>query len=166
MTKNKTEIKAEPGKQELTITREFNASREIVFRAFTEPELVAQWLGPRILVTKIEAYDAKTTGNYRFTQFAPDGARHVFNGVFHLVVQPEFIIRTFEYEGLPERGHVSLETVRLKAIAEQRTLAVTHCVFQTIADRDGIIAAGMERGVLESYDRLDDLFISGKGIKP
>lgn len=154
--KNKTQFQIEPGKQELTITREFEAPRELVFRAHAEPELVAQWLGPRELEMEVEAYEARTGGRYRFIHSAPRG-KFIFNGVFHWVDSPALMVRTFEYEGLPERGHVSLETLRFESLPGGRTRVTTHCVFQSTRDRDWMIESGMEGGVLEGHERLDEL---------
>ena len=156
-TKNRTQIIAEPGKQDLVITREFDAPRELVFRAFTEPELLIQWLGPRRLTMTIDRLEPKNGGSWRFVHKDQDGNEYGFHGVHHEVTPPEKIIRTFEFEGLPERGHVSLETVRFEEVAGGRTLHTVQAVFQSVADRDGMLQAGMEEGVNESHDRLDEL---------
>lgn len=157
MTKNKTTITAEPGKQELFITREFDAPRELVFKAFTDPELYVQWLGPRGFTTKLETFEPRSGGSWRFIQKDESGNEYAFHGVNHEVLPPERIIDTFEFEGLPEKGHVLLETARFEELSGNRTKLVSQSVFQSVADRDGMLQSGMEEGVNDSYDRLDEL---------
>jgi len=161
MTKNKTTIVAEKGKQELFITREFDAPRELVFQAFSDPELIVEWLGPRNLKTRIDKLDNCTHGSYRFVNIDSNGNEFGFNGVMHEVAAPERLIRTFEFEGLPERGHVSLETATFEALPGERTRLRVQSVFKSVADRDGMVQSGMERGVVESYERLDELIEKG-----
>ena len=156
--KNQTKITAEKGVQELFITREFNAPRELVFRAFNEPELLLQWLGGWAMTMKIDHIDSRTGGSYRFIHCTATGQEFSFNGVIHDVTAPERIIRTFEFEGLPERGHVSLETATFEALPDNRTKLTIQSVFKSVADRDGMVAAGMEHGVVGSHQRLDELF--------
>ena len=154
--KNKTKIVAEPGKQELFITREFDAPCELVFKAHTDPNLFVQWLGPRDLTTTLETFEPVSGGRYRFIQKDKDGNEYGFHGVFH-EVSPERVIQTFEFEGLPESGHVTLETMTLEALPNGRTRLTAHSVFQSVSDRDGMVQAGMERGVNEGYERLDEI---------
>ncbi|MCA9970373.1 MAG: SRPBCC family protein [Anaerolineales bacterium] len=153
--KNQTTITAEPNKQELFITREFDAPRERVFRAYTDPELYVQWLGPHGYEMNLEIFEPHSGGRWRYTHADPDGGEHGFHGVFHEVLAPERIIQTFEYEGLPESGHVILETMWLEALPDGRTRITAQSVFQTVADRDGMIQSGMEQGVVEGFERLD-----------
>ncbi len=157
MTKNKTTITAEPGKQELFITREFDALRELVFKAFTDPKLYVQWLGPRGFTTTLETFEPRSGGSWRFIQKDAEGNEYAFHGVNHEVLPPERIIDTFEFEGLPEKGHVLLETARFEELPGNRTKLVSQSVFQSVADRDGMLQSGMEEGVNDSYDRLDEL---------
>lgn len=158
-TKNETTITAEPGKQELFITREFDAPRELVFKAFTDPELLVQWLGPRKLTMRIDKWDARNGGAYRYIHTDSDGNDYGFHGSIHELLAPERIIQTFEFEGLPETGHVTLETTRFVELLGGRTRVITQSVFQSVADRDGMIQSGMEWGIRESHERLDELFI-------
>lgn len=157
MAKNKTTITAEPGKQELFITRELDAPRELVFKAFTDPELYAQWLGPRGYTTTFEKFEPRSGGSWRFIQKDAEGNEFVFHGVNHEVLSPERIIGTFEFEGLPEKGHVLLETSRFEELPNNRTKLVSQSIFQSVADRDGMLQSGMEEGINDSYDRLDEL---------
>lgn len=156
MSKNKTTITAEPGKQELFVTREFDAPRHLVFKAHTEPELFARWIGPRDLNTTLETFEPVRGGKWRFIQKDQEGNEFGFHGVFH-EVSPERIIQTFEFEGLPESGHVILETLRLEDLPNDRTRLTTQSIFQSVTDRDGMIQAGMEYGLNQGYEQLDEI---------
>lgn len=155
--KNKITITAEPGKQELFITREFDAPRELVFKAHTDPELYAQWLGPRDLTTTFETFEPVSGGRWCFVQRDPNGNEFRFHGVTHDVTPPERIIGTFEFDGLPESGHVLLETTTFESLPGGRSRIKTHSVYQSVEDRDGMVAAGMEVGVVEGYEHLDEI---------
>ena len=157
MANNKTKIIAEPGKQEFFIIREFNAPRELVFKAFTDPELYVQWIGPRELETHLETFESKNGGSWRYIQKDPEGNEFAFHGVNHEVTAPERIIGTFEFEGLPEKGHVILQTAKFEALPGDRTKLTSQSVFQSVEDRDGMLMSGMEEGVNDSYNRLDEL---------
>jgi uncharacterized protein YndB with AHSA1/START domain len=156
-SKNQTVIIAEPGKQELFVTREFDAPRQLVFRAFTDPELYVQWLGPRDLTMSLETFEPTSGGRWRYIQKDKGGNEFGFHGVHHEVLAPERIIATFEFEGLPESGHVLLETTRFEALPGGRTRITSQSVFQTVEDRDGMVQAGMESGTVDSYARLDEI---------
>ena len=157
ITKYQTKISAEPGKQELFITREFDAPRELVFRAFTDAELYLQWFGPRNLTNRLEVFEPTSGGRWRCIQRDEHGNEFAFRGVNHEVLAPERIIGTFEFEGLPESGHVILETSRFEALPGGRTRLTSQSVFQSVEDRDGMIQSGMESGTVESYERLDEI---------
>lgn len=157
LTRNRTTINVEAGRQDLFITREFDAPRDLVFRAHTDPNLLPQWMGPRRLAMRLETFDPRGGGRWRFISKDTDGSEYGFHGVFHEVTAPERIIQTFEFEGLPETGHVMLETLRLEALPGNRTRLVAQSVFQSSADRDGMVQSGMETGVNEGYERLDEL---------
>lgn len=154
---NNTMVKVEPGKQELFIYREFEAPRDLVFKTFTDPQLVSQWMTPCNMTLHIDQFDSVEGGVYRFTHTDPTGGKHSFRGVVHEVCAPERVIRTFEYLNLPDRGHVLLDTLQFEALPGNRTRITIHSVFQSVGDRDGMVHAGMENGVRESYQLLDDL---------
>ena len=154
---NKTTITVEPGKLDLHITREFDAPRELVFKAFIDPKLYVNWFGPRNLTTTFETFEPKNGGRWRAIQKDKDGHEFAFHGVNHEVLAPERIIGTFEFEGLPEAGHVMLETTRFEALPGGRTRITSQSVFQSVEDRDGMVQAGMETGVVEGYERLDEI---------
>jgi uncharacterized protein YndB with AHSA1/START domain len=153
---NKTTVTAEPGKQELFIVREFDAPRELVFKAHTDPDLYVQWVGPRDLTMTIDKWEPRNGGSYKFTH-ERDGHKYSFFGVNHEILAPERIIGTFEFDGLPERGHVILGTTKFEELPDGRSRVVHQSVFQSVVDRDGMIQSGMERGVNDGYEKLDDL---------
>jgi uncharacterized protein YndB with AHSA1/START domain len=150
----KAQIIADPGTQQITIEREFDASPELLYRAWTDPDLLVQWLGPRDYTMKIDHYDARDGGSWRYTHTDPEGNEYGFHGVFHGTPSVNGMVQTFEFEGAP--GHVSLDSLTF----EQRggkTLVRTNSVFQSVEARDAMIESGMEYGVHDSYARLDDL---------
>ena len=157
MANNRIKITAESGKQELFIEREFDAPRELVFKAFTDADLYKHWIGPRELTTNIETFESKNGGSWRYIQKDPEGNEFAFHGVNHEVLAPERIIGTFEFEGLPETGHVILERAIFEILPGDRTKLTSQSVFLTIEDRDGMLQSGMEEGVTDSYNRLDEL---------
>ncbi len=160
MTTAKTEnrMTVEPGTQEVVLTWTFDAPRRLVFQAYTDPQMIVNWWGPRELTTTVERLDAKSGGGWRFVQRDPDGNVHAFHGVFHEVLPPQRIVRTFEYEGTP--GRVVLETVLLEEM-NGRTNLTNHSLFQSVVDRDQMVDAGMERGALDSMERLTELIAPG-----
>lgn len=162
--KNKTTITAEPGKQDLYITREFDAPRALVFRAHTDPKLFVQWLGPRGYEMKLETFEPVSGGRYRYIHKDQAGNEFYFHGVFHEMSE-ERMIQTFEFEGLPEPGHVSLDSMRLESLPGGRTKITIHSVFQSVSDRDGMIQSGMERGVNDGHERLDELLEKLQKVK-
>src|SRR2546430_17694443 len=107
MARNKTQVTAEPGKQELFIAREFDAPRVLVFKAFTDPKLYVQWLGPRKYKMNLEKFEPRSGGMWRYTHTEEKGNSFGFYGVKHESLPPERLIRTFEFEGVPAKGHLS-----------------------------------------------------------
>ncbi|HET9909268.1 MAG TPA: SRPBCC family protein [Anaerolineales bacterium] len=158
-SKNKTTILVEPGKQELSITREFDAPRELVYKAHIDPDLYVQWLGPRGYEMILETFEPHSGGRYRYIHRDKNGGEFGFHGVFHEISE-DLMIQTFEFEGLPERGHVVLDTMKLEELPGGRTRATIQSVYQSVADRDGMVQSGMEHGVNEGYERLDELLAS------
>jgi uncharacterized protein YndB with AHSA1/START domain len=156
---NQTKVTANPGGREVIIEREFDAPRDKVWQAWTNPELIKQWLGPRKYEMVIDKYDFKPGGSYRYIHKGSDG-EFAFHGVFHGIYALQKAIQTFEFEGLPEPGHVSLDTLTLEDLGNGKTKATTISVYQTPQDRDGMISSGMENGVTEGYERLDELLPS------
>lgn len=148
---NETKVTAEPGKQEIWIEREFDAPKELVFKATTDADLIGRWWGPKEYKFEIDKADIRTNGFWRFIHGGTG-----FHGVYH-EVSPERVIQTFEWEGLPEKGHVILETTRFEALPNNRTKLTIQQVFQTVQDRDGMVASGQKKGMEESHQRLDEL---------
>jgi uncharacterized protein YndB with AHSA1/START domain len=153
-TMPKTEYVIEPGKQEIISTTILDAPRELVFKAYTDPKLFAQWWGPRRYENRIEKFESRPGGSWRVVQVGEDGGEHAFRGVNHDVVAPERICQTFEYEGVP--GHVALQTATFESLGN-KTRLVAHIVFQSVMDRDGMVASGMQQGADESMERLVEL---------
>src|SRR5215475_10221396 len=151
---SKTEITAEPGIPQIVITREFDAPRELVLRAYTDPELLVQWLGPREYTMTIDEWDARDGGKWRYVHTDADGTEYGFHGVFHGTPSLDGAVQTFEFEGWP--GRVSLDSATFTD-RDGRTLVRTVSCFQSIEDRDGMVASGMERGVHDSHERLTEL---------
>jgi uncharacterized protein YndB with AHSA1/START domain len=150
----RTRIIAERGKQEIVITRTFDAPRNLVFKAYTDRDLIEQWWGPRRFTTIVDKIDVKPGGLWRFINRDNVGNEYAFHGVYHDIAAPERIVDTFEFEGTP--GHVSLETLTLEEIGG-KTKVTGKSVFQSVEDRDGMLAEDMEEGVLETMDRLAEL---------
>jgi uncharacterized protein YndB with AHSA1/START domain len=155
-SKNKTMVSAEPGRQEVIITREFDAPRELVFKAHIDPDLYIQWLGPHGYEMILDTFEPHSGGRYRYIHKDQNGNEFGFHGVFHEISE-ERMIQTFEFEGLPEPGHVTLDTMRLESLPGNRTRITIQSLFQSVADRDGMVQAGMERGINEGYERLDEI---------
>jgi uncharacterized protein YndB with AHSA1/START domain len=151
---SKTEITAEPGIPMIIITREFDAPRELVFRTHTDPDLLVQWLGPRDLATAVDRYEVRNGGTWRYVQTDAEGNAYGFHGVFHGDPSPDATVQTFEFEGAP--GHVCLQSATF-AERDSKTLMRTVLSFQSVEDRDAMVASGMERGVHDSGERLAEL---------
>jgi uncharacterized protein YndB with AHSA1/START domain len=150
----KLTVTAEPGTPFIETTRDFAATPEVLFRAWTEPELVARWLGPRDHTMDIAEYDVRHGGRWAYGGASEQGS-FGFRGVFHGEPSVEAgILQTFEFDGWP--GHVSLDRVTFEPHGDTTTVR-TWTVFQSVADRDGMIESGMEGGMAEGYDKLDEL---------
>jgi len=150
-TMPKTEYTIEPGKQELVSTVVLDAPRELVFKAYTDPEIFVRWWGPSRYENKIIKYDSRSGGEWHVVQRGADGSEFGFRGVNHDVVAPERICQTFEYLGVP--GHVALQTATFEPVGN-KTKITAQIVFQSVMDRDGMVASGMRDGADESMDRL------------
>jgi len=156
MTKNETEISASREVPTITITREFDAPRELVWRAVTDPELVVRWMGPRSVAMTITRWDARTGGSYAYRAGrAEDGLDTGFYGSFHELREPSRAVQTFTWEGAPDG--VSLETMTLEELPGGRTRLQALSVVESFEIRDMILSSGMEVGVVEGYEKLDEL---------
>lgn len=151
---SKLNLIAEPGKQEIFMTRVFDAPRELVFKAHTDPNLIPKWWGLRSNTTTVDKMEVRQGGLWRFVQRDADGNEFAFHGVYHAIVSPERLVHTFEFEGIP--GHVLLETVTFEE-HDGKTKLTDQSVFQSVEDRDGMLHSGMEGGAVETLDRLAEL---------
>ena len=151
---NPTTITANPGEPSVDIERVIDAPVDAVFRAYTDRELYAQWCGPRGYVMDVTEFDVRDGGTWAFVHHTPDGGSFAFRGSYHSVQPGERIIQTFEYLGEP--GHVSLDSLTFEDLGGATRIR-THSVFQSVADRDGMIAAGMAMGITEGFEQLEEL---------
>ena len=145
-----------PSDREIRIERIFNAPRDRVWKAMTDPKLVAQWWG-RGNKLVIERFEVKRGGHWRCVEHSDHG-EHGFEGRFREVTPPERIVQTFEWDGMP--GHVAVETMTLEDLGDDRTRLVTTSLFHTTQERDGMLQSGMEGGLNESYAALDKVLAS------
>jgi uncharacterized protein YndB with AHSA1/START domain len=153
-TKHETQIVSDPDVPLVRIVREFDAPVAKVFRAHTDPDLVVQWLGPRDLTMTIDHFDCRTGGSYRYIHSRGDD-EFGFHGSFHEVRPDELIVQTFTFEGFPDQ--VALERLVLEDLGDGRTRLTATSLVDSFADRDAFVASGMETGVAEGYERLDEV---------
>jgi uncharacterized protein YndB with AHSA1/START domain len=149
------------GDREIHVERIFDAPRERVFAAYTDPELIPQWWGQYGTTTIVEELEAKTGGAWRFRTQTSDGSEVVFRGYFREVTPPERIEQTFEWDGMP--GYVSVDTATFEDLGDGRTKVVTDSIFYAGEEREGMVGSGMEKGMNETYDRLDELLAAQAG---
>ncbi|MFD5465127.1 SRPBCC family protein [Kitasatospora sp. NPDC127059] len=154
-TGHQTRIEADPTLPTIRIVREFDAPQDRVFRAWIEPQLVAQWLGPDDLDMKIDDWEPRTGGHYRYSMHREGRPVAAFYGSFHEVRPATRLVQTFTFEGVPDG--VSLDTAVFEPVGEGRTRVTILSVVDSLAARDAILASGMERGVVEGYRKLDAL---------
>jgi uncharacterized protein YndB with AHSA1/START domain len=152
----KSNVVAPAGVPQIEVTREFDAPRDLVYRAYTDPELLVQWLGPRGMEMVIDQFDVRHGGTYRYVHRDANGNEYAFRGVFHGAPSPDGIVQTFEWEGMP--GHISLDTATFEDLGG-RTRLRTNSVFQSVADRDGMLQSGMEDGMNQGFEQLDELLV-------
>jgi uncharacterized protein YndB with AHSA1/START domain len=154
-----TQIEADPNVPTIRITREFDAPPDKVFTACVDPELIVQWLGPRDYDVRLDRWDARTGGSYRYATVQNGEEVAAFYGSFHEVRPSERLVQTFTWEGMPDG--VSLETMTLEDLGDGRTRLVGLSVVDSFESRDAIMASGMEVGVNEGYEKLDALLARG-----
>jgi uncharacterized protein YndB with AHSA1/START domain len=152
-----TEFIIEPGRQDIVIRRVFDAPRDVVFKAMTDPTLIPRWWGPSGMTTEVSEMEVRRGGSWRFVHKDPDGSEYGFRGVYHDVVSPERVVQTFEFEGAP--GHVTLETMTLEEFdGKTRYQAVS--LYDSVETRDIVLQTGMESGARETLERLADVISS------
>ncbi len=150
----KTEFQVVPGRQEVVMTRVFDAPRELVFRTCADPKLFSKWWGPSRLTTRVEKMEIKPGGSWRVVQSDDAGHEFAFHGVYHDVVFSERTVQTFEFEGAP--GHVLLQTATFEDLGGKTRLTMKS-IYESIEDRDAMVQTGMESGATESMERLAEL---------
>lgn len=156
--RRQTEIVADPKLPTIRMSREFDAPPEKVFRAFTDPDLFVQWIGPRSIDCRIDRWDASTGGHYRYAALRDGEDIASFYGSFHELRPAERIVQTFTWEGEPDG--VALETMTLVDLGDGHTRIDTISVVDTMEARDAMMASGMDVGVNEGYEKLDELLAS------
>ena len=139
--------------------RDFDFPVAEVFRAHKDPELVAQWLGPRRMRMTVDHYDFRTGGSYRYTHTGAGRSTYTFSGIFHTVRENDFAIQTFEFDGYPDV--VSIEFLTFEDLGRGRTRLTGHAVYPSMEARDGMAQSGMEGGMSEGYERLEE-FLGGR----
>lgn len=140
--------------REYVMTRVFDAPRDLVFAAYTDPKHIPRWWGQRSSTTIVDKMDVRPGGGWRYIQRDPDGNEYAFNGEYREIVPPERLVSTFEFEGMP--GHVVVDSATFAEIDGKTTVTVTS-LFQSAEDLDGMLDSGMESGANESWDRLAEL---------
>jgi uncharacterized protein YndB with AHSA1/START domain len=145
--------------REIVLTREFDAPRDLVFKAMTDPRHIPNWWGPRKYTTIVDKLEVRPGGKWRFINRGPEGET-AFRGEYREIVPNERIVWTFEWEGLP--GHISVDTAVLEDLGNGRTRLTATSVFASTEDRDGMLQSGMETGARESYERLDEVLAKFK----
>jgi len=151
---HETEIVADPRVPLIRITRTFEAPPAKVFRAHTDPDLLVRWLGPRGMGMQIDYFDCRTGGSFRYVN-TRDDFEAAFRGCFHEVRPAEVIVQTFTFEGFPDG--VALERLVFEDTGDGRTVLTSTSLVDSFESRDAFLASGMEVGVREGYERLDEL---------
>ena len=146
----KTKINAEDGKQELSITREFDLPLELLFKAYAEPEIVEQWMG-----TKVLKLENKKHGSYQFETTDPKGNKHGFNGVIHEFSPNRKITRTFEMENTP--FEVQLEFLEFEKLTEDTSKLIMHIIYRSAALRDQMLKLPFAQGINMAHNRIQDI---------
>jgi len=148
------QVTADPGVPQILTERKFDAPRDLLYRAFTEPDLLARWLGPRDGTMTVDRFDLHDGGTWRYVHTDGEGNEYAFHGVFHGEPSLDGIVQTFEFEGAP--GHVQLDTVTFEE-QDDGTIVRTNSVFQTVEARDAMVEHGMTEGMTEGYEQLEEL---------
>ncbi len=158
-TMAKSTLIAEPGKQEIIMSRVFDAPRDLVFKLMMDPTHIPHWWGKRGDTTTVDVMEPRPGGRWRYVERSPEGGEYGFRGVYHDIVSPERVVNTFEFEGMP--GHVGLVTVIFEDLGGKTKITETS-LYSSVTDRDAVIQSGMEEGANETYDRFDELLATLK----
>ena len=146
----KTKVHAENGKQELVITREFDLPLELLFKAYTDPGIVEQWMG-----TKVQKLENKKHGSYQFETTDPKGNKFGLNGTIHAFIPNQKITRTFEMENTP--FGVQLEFLEFEKLTDDTSKLTIHTVFKSAAVRDQLLQLPFAQGINMAHNRLQDI---------
>ncbi len=157
MAARKTDFVTEPGKPTVVMTRVFDAPRRLVFEALTKAEHVQRWYGPHGYDVVSCEFDARPGGTYRIVNRAPDGSEFGFRGVYREVAPPSRLVYTWVFELMPDHGAVVTTVLEER---QGKTTLTSTTVFQSVADRDGYLATGANKGATESMDRLEEVLES------
>ncbi len=148
-----------PSELEIVMSRVFDAGRERIFKAYTDPRSIPLWWGQRGSTTRVDKMDVRPGGQWRYIEKDKEGHEHGFRGEYKEIVPPERLVNTFEYEPMP--GHVSVVTTTFEELPGGKTRVTTTSRFSSKADRDGMMTSGMERGANETWDRLAERLAKG-----
>jgi uncharacterized protein YndB with AHSA1/START domain len=143
-----------------TMSRLFDAPRDLVWKVCTDPALLPRWWGPRYLTTTVDRMDVKVGGVWRYIQKDAEGNEYAFNGIYKEVIPPERLSYTFEFE--PMAGHISTETITFTELPDGKTRITTTTAFATLEDLEGMLQSGMEGGAAETWDRLEELLAEAR----
>lgn len=149
---SQTKIVAAPGKQEVILSRTFDAPRELVYEVYTDPKLMPEWWGPEKYGTRVDEMDVRRGGSWRFVNVDGGGMEYAFRGVYHETLSPELLVYTNEFEGMP--GAVGLVTVTFEELPEEKTLLTEVNLFPSVDARDAAVQSGMAEGASETMNRL------------
>lgn len=149
-----------PTDREIHVERIFDAPRDTVFAAMTDPKLIREWWGPRGTTTVVDKMDVRSGGDWRFVIHNSDGSETGFRGTYRDISPPERIVQTFEWEGMP--GHISVETATFEDLGD-RTRMTSTSIFHTTEERDGMLESDMESGMNETYARFDEVLARATG---
>ena len=161
MSKNNLVVDHE--ERAFTMSRVFDAPRELVWKVCTDPELLPKWWGPKGKATIVDKMEVKVGGVWRYIQKDAEGNEYGFNGVFKEVRAPERLAYTFEFE--PMAGHVSTETITFEELPDGKTKITSRTTFDTLEDLEGMLQSGMEGGAVETWDRLEELLAKARQEK-
>ena len=145
---------------EISMTRVFDAPREIVFKAYIDPTIIPQWWGLRSSTTVVEKMDVRPGGQWRYVQHSANGVQYGFNGEYREIVPPEKLVSTFEFDGTP--GHMVVDSALFEQLPDGKTKLTVTSRFASKEDRDGMLASGMEGGANETWDRLQEIVATMK----
>lgn len=153
MSRNNTAVNRE--EKAITMSRVFDAPRELVWKVCTSADFIPQWWGPHRMTTVVDQMEVEVGGAWRYIQTDAEGNEYAFKGLFKEVQPPERLTYTFEFE--PMAGHISTETIIFEALPNGRTKLTATTVYETLEDLEGILQSGMEGGAVETWDRLEAL---------